>query len=723
MLYDYVKLGATKPGKADFGRPLRPTLLMTRRTYLDFDLQITRVADGFAVRVLQSPAGQASARIEAGWLKMFDYAAAGDGWQAPTAAGASDQAMRAGQALFQAVFREAVLVCWGQSLIEARHSASGLRIKLRLSEAPELMALPWEYLFDLTQDRFLALSAETSLVHYLDLPRKAAPLIVALPVHILVVVATPADLPRLDSDQEWRVLQDAMRHLIKTGAVTLERLDMASLAELQARLRTRPYHVMHFIGHGAFMEGSGQGALMFCRPDGGAVAVTARDLALVVGDIPSLRLVVLNGCQGSRVSRIDPFSGIAQALVRQGIPAALAMHSAISDQTAITLTREFYSALTSGQPVDAALAEARKAIATQLHSLEWGAPRLVMHTADGRLWEIHAARSSKDVLAVQAVDNGLSILVELVRRPDFRAKLATLQTDFEAAGSQIDLLTNYKDLHDLLHNLQYLCYSGLVQEAQRFPADPLAEDILLDHELTLAGLIDGLVEVALRPTMPASETDWIQELIEAHALLRQAIDTHTTEPLRRATWLIKRVLDLHPTRINERLNAAARALRLAAIEQAMASIRKDLRQAKLPPKKVRRFENGVTALGDLGDHLVRLVEDHDRWQAVDLELRRIETAMNHDLGEIRSSWPELRAKVDPLCQQSGAAWAERIRRDARDMDLALTSANPTHIRQCFLRYRRRVGNRFYQVDADLKSLCHELRYVGQPLTSTFTLLS
>jgi hypothetical protein len=696
---------------------------MTRRTYLDFDLQIIRVPDGYTVRVLQSPAGQASAKIGAGGLDSIAHLAQNDGWQALATAEQKEGARLAGQALFQAVFREAVLVCWGQSLGEARHGASGLRVKLRLGEAPELAALPWEYLFDPVQDRFLALSAETSLVHYLDLPRKAAPLNVTLPVHILVVAATPADLPWLDSEQEWRVLQDAMRHLIKTGAVTLERLDMASLSELQARLRTRPYHVLHFIGHGAFVEDDGQGALMFCGQDGQAVPVPARDLALVVSDIPSLRLVVLNGCQGSRVSRTDPFSGVAQALVRQGTPAVLAMHAEISDQAAITLTREFYAALTSSQPVDAALAEARKAIATQLHSLEWGVPRLVMHTTDGRLWQVHAARSSKDVLAVQAVDNGLSILIELVRRPDFKAKLAALQTDFEAAGSQIDLLTNYKDLHDLLHNLQYLCYSGLAQEAQRFPEDPLAEDILLDHELTLAGLIDGLVEVALRPAMPAGEMDWIQELVEAHRLLRQAMDSQDAEPLRRALWLIKRVLDLHPTRINERLNAAARALRLAAIEQAMVSIRKDLRQAKLSTKKVRRFENGVTALGHLGDHLVRLVEDHDRWQAIDLELRRIETALSHDPGEIRSSWPELRAKVEPLCQQSGAAWVERLRRDGRDLDTALASANPAQIRQCFLRFRRRVGNRFYQVDADLKSLCHELRTVGQPLTSTFTLLS
>jgi hypothetical protein len=687
---------------------------MTRLTYLDFDLQLTRQATGYTARVLQSPAGQASAQVIGSLLSP----------ETARPAAEDDEAFRrCGQALFGAIFHGDVLACLGQSLAEARRSHCGLRIKLRLAETPELIALPWEYLYHPSLDRFLALSAETTLVHYLDLPRAASPLSVSLPLHILVVMATPRNLPWLDADQEWRVLQDSMRHLIKVGAVSLERLDMATLHDLQAYLRTRPYHVLHFAGHGVFAEETQEGALMFCGPDGCAVQVRARDLALVVSDVPSLRLVVLNGCQGARVAPRDPFSGVAQTLVQQGTPAVVAMHSTLSDQAAIMLTREFYGALADGQPVDAALAEARKAIASQLRSLEWGVPRLVMHAAAGRLWDIHAVRSSKDVLAVHAVDNSLAILTALIKRPEFNAKLAALQTDVEAADSQIKLLTNYKDLHDQLHNLQYLCFSGLVQEARRFPQDPLSLDILMDHELTFAGLIDSLVEVALRPDMPAGETDWIQELVEAHGQLKKAIETLDSEPLQRAIWLTKRVLDRHPTRINERLNAAARALRLVAIQRSMLSIRKDLRRLKLAPQQVRRFESGVTALGDLGEHLARLVEDHDRWQAIDLELRRIEAVMAHDPDEIRTSWPELRAKVDPLCQQSGATWAEWLRRDSQDLDKALASKNPSQIRQSFQRYRRRVGNRFYQVDTDLKSLCHELRFVGQPLASTFALLS
>lgn len=697
---------------------------MTRRTYLDFDLQLTRHTDGYAARVLQSPAGQATAWVAAAELPPAAPTDASDDleWSSPDGMSQAEALKARGQALFQAVFRDDVLACLGQSLAEARNHHWGLRIKLRLNEVPELSSLPWEFLYYPALDRFLALSAETTLVHYLDLPRKAATLHVSLPLHILVVMATPTDLPWLDADREWQVLQDAMRNLIKTGIVTLERLDMATLHTVQRALQQRPYHVVHYIGHGTFTEETGEGALLLCDPAGRAVPVRGRELALVLSDTPSLRLAVLNGCQGSRISPGDPFSGVAQALVQQGAPAVLAMHATISDQAAVMLTRDFYGALADGLPVDAALAEARKAIATQLRSLEWGAPRLLMHAADGRLWEIHAARSGKDQLALQAVDNSLSILASLVQRPDFSARLVALQTDFEAATSQIQLLTNYKDLHDLLHNLQYLCFSGLVQEAQRFPKDPLSLDILLDHELTFGGLIERLAEIAVRPGMPARELGWIQELVEAHSQLRQAIDTLDAEALRRAIWIIRRVLDRHPTRINERLNAAARALRLTAIEQGMLSIRRDLRRLKLAPEQMRRFESGVSALNGLGGNLARLVEDHDHWQAIDLELRRIEATINQDLSELASSWPDLKAKVEPLHQQSSAAWAEGMRRDSRSLDAALAANNPIKVRQCFARYRRRVGNRFYQVDTDLKSLCHELRYVGHPLASTFALL-
>ena len=73
-----------------------------------------------------------------------------------------------------------------------------------------------------------------------------------------------------------------------------------------------------------------------------------------------VQLAVLNACEGGRTSRQDPFAGVGQSLVQQGIPAVVAMQFEISDQAAITLAHEFYAALADSYPVDAALAEARQ---------------------------------------------------------------------------------------------------------------------------------------------------------------------------------------------------------------------------------------------------------------------------------------------------------------------------------------------------------------------------
>ena len=96
--------------------------------------------------------------------------------------------------------------------------------------------------------------------------------------------------------------------------------------------------------------------------DGKGRAVSGQYLGALLHDERTLRLAILNACEGARSSRSDPFAGVAQSLVKQGVPAVIAMQFEITDEAAITLASEFYSALADGYPVDGALAEARKAI-------------------------------------------------------------------------------------------------------------------------------------------------------------------------------------------------------------------------------------------------------------------------------------------------------------------------------------------------------------------------
>jgi hypothetical protein len=55
----------------------------------------------------------------------------------------------------------------------------------------------------------------------------------------------------------------------------------------------------------------------------------------------SLRLVVLNLCQGARTAHIDPFCGVATTLVEFDIP----VQFEISDEAAGTFSERFYTAL------------------------------------------------------------------------------------------------------------------------------------------------------------------------------------------------------------------------------------------------------------------------------------------------------------------------------------------------------------------------------------------
>ena len=63
-----------------------------------------------------------------------------------------------GGRLFDAVFRDELRVALATSLDHAESQGAGLRVRLRLSDSPELADLPWEYLYDRGSRRFLALS-------------------------------------------------------------------------------------------------------------------------------------------------------------------------------------------------------------------------------------------------------------------------------------------------------------------------------------------------------------------------------------------------------------------------------------------------------------------------------------------------------------------------------------------------------------------------------------
>lgn len=367
--------------------------MLEKITYSDFDLLIESSEKGYFARVLNSPAGQAGSKfslpfsdleLENILLKIGQTRRGVRRLESPE----MELTRIFGKRLFEAVFVGDVRDRLRTSLNEVNRRGSGLRIRLRLSDAPELADIPWELLFDPALNRFFVLSVETPLVRYLELPHLIKPLAVKPPLHILVMIASPSDYPPLDTEKEWSKLKESLQDLERRQLVSLERLDEPSLAGLQRQLRRGQFHIFHFIGHGKFDEQYQDGVLLMEDATGRGRPVSGSYLGTMLHDHRPLRLAILNSCEGARTSRSDPFAGTAQSLVQQGIPAVIAMQFEITDGASIVLAHEFYSALADGYPVDAALSEARKAIFAQGNDVEWGTPVLYLCTPDGFIFEV-----------------------------------------------------------------------------------------------------------------------------------------------------------------------------------------------------------------------------------------------------------------------------------------------------------------------------------------------
>ena len=194
---------------------------------------------------------------------------------------------------------------------------------LALTGTPELLRLPWEYLCD--DPEFLAISRWTPVVRRLDIGTPRPPLELSLPIRILSLVSAPSDAEPIDAERERVRLTTALEPLVAAGAVSIDWLDDPTLLGLTRQLDDHDYHVLHFIGHGGYEESMEDGVLLFEDGEGRSDRVSGEQLGQILRDQLTMRLVVLNACEGARVSADDPFSGVATRLIHHGIPSVIGM--------------------------------------------------------------------------------------------------------------------------------------------------------------------------------------------------------------------------------------------------------------------------------------------------------------------------------------------------------------------------------------------------------------
>jgi hypothetical protein len=401
--------------------------------HINFDVIVSRESDRYRARVVDSPSGSGSVEFTAPFLsvelenmslRVSRFGQAGRRTRVPQI----DSARDIGGRLFDAVFAGAVRDCYRGSLAQATSSGQGLRLRLRLTDVPEIAAWPWEFLFDSSQNRFIALSIETPLVRYLDFAEPVETLEVAAPLRVLLVVSSPTDHTRLDVERECEKMETAVAGLKAEGRLGVDRIDVATLGELQRALSKQTYHILHFIGHGG-ADGASEGHLVFEDKDERGYPVDGSTLGTLLHNHPSMRIALLNACEGARTLGADAFAGVAQRLVQQGIPCVVAMQFEISDSAAIQFSSAFYAAVASGQPVDLAVAQGRLAIYSEVSDLEWATPVLYLRSPDARIF------ASAQTAAVMPDAGATTLTVDTAAHPVMAADATRSATTPLAAAT------------------------------------------------------------------------------------------------------------------------------------------------------------------------------------------------------------------------------------------------------------------------------------------------
>jgi len=441
---------------------------MPSRAYTDFVLELRDLTDGsFRVAFLHPDAPPAV-------VVQWDYASFKDDLDDLDRKRLSmEDAINLGVRLGKCLLPPGPLRDAWRRTLQTAGVDGGVRLRLVI-RAPKLAQIPWEFINLPADDAatpaasdFLALNPQISIVRHEPMPLPAPQLGPKDPARLKVLAASasPQNMRQLKLAEEKKVLEQAFARFEGDGVTSdYSFIENCTLDELTTALH-QGADVFHFAGHGLFenvevdhktgdVKGEGKLVLVIDKESRQRRPVGASDVAALLQGA-GVRLAVLGACRSGGRDNTSAWSGVAPALLKNGIAAALAMQYEVLDDAAIAFSGRFYTALAAGLSVDEAATAGRRAMwdVKPGETLEWGVPVLYMRSADGVLFSKFAGRDSEvaNRIRLEAKANIDSIRGRLVNQEidakdsqrDFDAtsdlKARTLEKDADVTNQKIKL--------------------------------------------------------------------------------------------------------------------------------------------------------------------------------------------------------------------------------------------------------------------------------------------
>jgi tetratricopeptide (TPR) repeat protein len=283
-----------------------------------------------------------------------------------------------------------------------------------------LLGLPWELLHD--GKAYLFQGAKPTRVRRRLPNTEARDLpVVATPIRILLVTARPEDdaCGYIDHRASALPLVDASEAL--PGLVKIHVLSPPTLPALRkeldrARAKKRPYHVVHFDGHGVYDKAVGLGGLCFEHPDDIGKLTERRHVTVFTSELGPLLLdhriplVFLEACQTAQAEKAS--ESVASALLEAGVASVVAMSHSVLVETARQFVEAFYEALSAGKRVGAAMLDGQRRLKDDtnrrrvfgsgvLRLEDWFVPVLFQEKDDPQLFRTTPSRKTRESFLTQ----------------------------------------------------------------------------------------------------------------------------------------------------------------------------------------------------------------------------------------------------------------------------------------------------------------------------------
>jgi hypothetical protein len=337
-----------------------------------------------------------------------------------------------GSALFRNLFEGTHQGIQLWTMIEPHLSATRIEITTGISEAT---TIPWELIHNPHTGTYLALSVASFVHTQRETQVTLAPTGEAEKVRILLVICRPQggeDVPfRSVAGKLVTRLNDDARDAFDLDVLRPPTYEQLAETLRLAKERRRPYHIVHFDGHGVYAEEKGlagigkvlnnltlkgggplgpRGFLAFEDPANKANSKFVDGFQLgALLKAEGVPVLVLNACQSAFAealatpdqakpeaarAEIEAYGSLAQAVVEAGAAGVVAMRYSVYVVTAAQFVAELYGALARGRGLGEAVTWARKNLHDQPERRiayaarplqDWSAPT-VWERAPLRLW-------------------------------------------------------------------------------------------------------------------------------------------------------------------------------------------------------------------------------------------------------------------------------------------------------------------------------------------------